>query len=69
MVELARTEAEQARIAAAVARKHAAINAAVRDRLDAQVASHMAKGLSPRQAILALMEGTTRAIPKGRSSR
>ena len=64
----AQREADRTRIAAAMARRHAALNVIVRDRLQQTVAAHMRAGLNPRQAILAVLEGTQKGIENGRSS-
>lgn len=68
LAEIAREEGDQARLAAALARKHAALNAIVRDRLESQVLSHIAGGMSYRNAVLAVLEGTTRGVAGGRNS-
>lgn len=64
----AEREAENSRIAAAMQRRHAALNVIVRDRLERSVASFMQAGLTPRQAILAILEGTTRGVEGSRVS-
>jgi hypothetical protein len=64
----ARDEGDAAKLAAALARKHAALTIIARDRLDAQVAGHLAAGLSPRKAILAVLEGSVRGVPGARVS-
>jgi hypothetical protein len=64
----AEREAERSRIAAAMQRKHAALNIIIRDQLETTVAAHMRNGLTPRQAILAILEGTTRGVEGGRVS-
>lgn len=61
-------EAQQARLAAAMQRRHAALNVIVRDRLDQTVDGFIAAGLTPKQAILAVMEGTQRGVEGGRNS-
>lgn len=66
--EAARTEGDRARLAAALARKHAALNIIVRDRLETAVAAHVAAGLSYKRAVLAVLEGTTRGVAGGRVS-
>lgn len=64
----AEREAERARIAAALQRRHAALNVLVRERLDQAVDSLMASGLSPQKALLAILEGTQRGVEGGRNS-
>ncbi len=68
LAELAREEGDKAKLAAALQRKHAALNAIVRDRLENRVAAHLAEGLDARKAILAILEGSTRGIEEGRNS-
>lgn len=64
----AEREAERTKIAAAMQRRHAALNILVRDRLDQTIDAYVAAGLKPREAILALMEGTQKAVAGGRNS-
>ncbi|PZO80538.1 MAG: hypothetical protein DI629_07300 [Mesorhizobium amorphae] len=66
--EFATREGEQARIAAALQRRHANLNLLVRDRLNQTIERHAAAGLTPRQSLLAIMEGTARGVEGGRSS-
>lgn len=61
-------EGERARVAAALQRRHAALNILARDRLTATLDGHMAAGLSPQKSLLAIMEGTSRAVEGGRAS-
>lgn len=61
-------EADKARLAAALARKHAALNAIVRDRVDAALKAHVDAGLSYPDAVLAILEGTTKGVAGGRVS-
>jgi hypothetical protein len=60
--------AEQTRIAAALQRRHAALNVIARDRLDQTIEAFKKAGLSPRNSILAIMEGTSQGIEGGRVS-
>lgn len=60
--------AEQTRIAAALQRRHAALNVIARDRLDQTIEAFKKAGLSPRNSILAIMEGTSQGIERGRVS-
>jgi hypothetical protein len=64
----AEKEAERTRIAAAMQRRHAALNILVRDRLDKTVTGFINAGMSPRKALLAVLEGTQRGIEGGRNS-
>jgi hypothetical protein len=66
--EFAERRAEQTKIAAALQRRHAALNALVRDRLDRTIDGFVAAGLPPHKAILAIMEGTQRGVEGGRNS-
>jgi hypothetical protein len=61
-------EGERTRIAAAMQRRHAALNVLVRDRLDETIGRHLGAGLTPRQALLAVVEGTQRGVQGGRNS-
>ena len=61
-------KAEEARIAAAQRRRHAALNAIRRDELDAQVDSLMADGFTPANAIVTVMEGSQRSVKSARLS-
>src|SRR4051812_23623358 len=62
----AEREAQNARISAAMQRRHAALNVIVRDRLDRAVNSFMQAGLTPRQAVLAILEGTGKGVEGAR---
>jgi hypothetical protein len=64
----AEREAERTRIAAAMQKRHAALNILVRDRLNQTVDSFIRSGLTPKQALLAVMEGTQRGVEGGRVS-
>ncbi|TGQ11233.1 hypothetical protein EN858_15030 [Mesorhizobium sp. M4B.F.Ca.ET.215.01.1.1] len=64
----AEREAERTKIAAAMQRRHAALNILVRDRLDQTVTGFINAGMSPRKALLAVLEGTQRGIEGGRNS-
>jgi hypothetical protein len=61
-------EAERIRVAAALQKRHAALNVLVRDRLHRTVDAFQAAGLSRRQALLAIMEGTQQGVAGGRDS-
>lgn len=64
----AEREAERTRIAAAMQRRHAALNILVRDRLDAAVTGYLDAGMLPKNALLAVLEGTQRGVEGGRNS-
>lgn len=64
----AEREAERTRVAAALQKRHAALNILVRDRLDQTVTSMISAGMKPRKALLAVLEGTQRGIEGGRNS-
>ncbi|TGR84269.1 hypothetical protein EN866_33375 [Mesorhizobium sp. M2D.F.Ca.ET.223.01.1.1] len=64
----AEKEAERTKIAAAMQRRHAALNILVRDRLDQTVTGFINAGMSPRKALLAVLEGTQKGVEGGRNS-
>lgn len=64
----AEREAERTKIAAAMQRRHAALNILVRDRLDAQIESYRAEGMTPQKSLLAILEGTQKGVQEGRVS-
>lgn len=64
----AEREAERTKIAAAMQKRHAALNVIVRDKLDQAIDGYINDGLTPRQALLAVVEGTQSGIRGGRSS-
>lgn len=68
LAEFAAKRAEQTKIAAAMQRRHAALNAIVRDRLDSTIDAFVRSGMTPRRAILAVMEGTQQGVEGGRNS-
>jgi hypothetical protein len=68
MAEIAREEGEQARLAAALARKQTALTIIARDRTQAQVNGLRSSGLKAKDAILAVFEGTVRGIANARKS-
>lgn len=61
-------EAERTRIAAAMQRRHKAINILVRDRQERAVTEMIAQGLHPKKALLAIIEGTQAGVTGGRKS-
>ena len=65
---LAAQDAERAQIMAALARKHAVLSALARRRVQDAVLAHVDAGLSYRKAVLAVLEGTERAVEGGRHS-
>ncbi|PAQ00900.1 hypothetical protein CIT25_17695 [Mesorhizobium mediterraneum] len=64
----AEREAERTKIAAALQRRHAALNILVRDRLDQAVTGYINAGMSPKKALLAVLEGTQKGVEGGRNS-
>lgn len=64
----AEREAERTKIAAALQRRHAALNILARDRLDGQINGFLKAGMKPRDALLAVLEGTARQVDQGRAS-
>lgn len=64
----AEREAERTRIAAAMSKRHAALNILVRDRLDQAIAGFVSAGMSPKKAVLAVLEGTQKGVQGGRNS-
>lgn len=60
--------AERTRIAAALLKKQAALNILVRDRLNQTVEAFKSAGMSPSNAILAIMEGSQQGIKGARDS-
>lgn len=68
MAEIAKEEGEKAKLAAALARKQAALTIIARDRSTAQVTGLMAQGLKASKAVLAMFEGTVRGLRDARRS-
>jgi hypothetical protein len=66
--DLTQQDADRTVIAAALQRKQVAINAVVRDRLTAHLDGMVAAGMSPRSALLAVMEGSQQGIAGARQS-
>lgn len=64
----AEREAERTKVAAALQKRHAALNILVRDRLDQAVTGMIKSGMSPKKALLAVLEGTQRGVEGGRNS-
>jgi hypothetical protein len=60
--------AERTRIAAALQKRHAALNILARDRLDQTLEAFKRAGLSPRNALLAVMEGSQQGVEGARNS-
>jgi len=61
-------DADALRVQAALAKKHAALSIMARDRVLRMVERHLASGLSYRNAVLAVFEGTTRGVQGARHS-
>lgn len=68
LLQAAKDEGDKVRILAALQRKHAALNAIARDRIDTHIGNLVAAGVRPDKAILALMEGTQKGVAGGRHS-
>lgn len=64
----AEREAERTKVAAAMQRRHAALNILVRDRLDRSISTFMSSGMTPKKALLAVIEGTQSGVEGGRNS-
>jgi hypothetical protein len=68
MKSIAEQTAERTRIAAALQKKHAALNILARDRLEQTIEAFKKAGLSPRDSLLAVMEGSQQGIAGARDS-
>ena len=69
MARFAAEEGQRAQIAAAISRRHTALNIIVRDKLEESVGYMMQAGMSPRQALLAILEGSpTKGVRNARTS-
>ena len=68
MMELARADAEADKVAAALARKHAALSAIRYAERIGHIDTLLADGVPYQKAILAVLEGTTRNVARGRES-
>lgn len=68
LTEAMREEGDKARVLAAMQRKHAALNAIARDRIETHIANLQASGMRPDKALLALMEGSQVGIDSARKS-
>lgn len=66
--KIAAEEGERAKVAAAMQKRHAALNAIIRDKIDRQVAGMTAAGLKPHQALRAVLEGINSPAPGSRAS-
>lgn len=66
--EAVKADADQLRVEAALAKKHAALSVIARDRALRMAERHLDAGLSYRKAVLALFEGTPRGVEGGRHS-
>lgn len=64
----AETEAQRTKIAAAMARRHRALNIVIRDKQMAAIETMIGQGLHPKKALLALLEGTQAGVTGGRKS-
>lgn len=61
-------QTERAKIAAAMQKRHAALNVIIRDKVDTQVKGMIAAGLAPHQALRAVLEGINSPAPGSRQS-
>lgn len=68
MAAAAKEEADKVRIAAALQRRHAMMNAIVRGRLEDHLSAALAAKLSPRDAVLSIYEGSVRPFAGARKS-
>lgn len=68
MRKWAEEEGQRTQIAAAMQRRHAALNVMTRDRLDRQIGGMLAGGLAPHQAIRAVLEGINSPTAGSRAS-
>jgi len=68
LTRFAQSRAERAKIMAAMQRRHAALNVIIRSKIDDQISQLIASGLSPKKALLAILEGTQRNVQNGRKS-
>lgn len=68
LMELARADAEAEQIAAALARKHAALSALRYNERIGHIDTLLRDGVPYQKAILAVFEGTTRNVARGRES-
>ena len=59
---------ERTKLAAALARKQAALNIIIRDKAMENIGSLMQAGLTPQQAMLAMLEGSIRGVKNARKS-
>ena len=68
VAKLAAEEGERAKLAAALVRKHAALNAIARDNLETHVGELVAGGMKPREAVRTVLLGSTKGIGGARAS-
>lgn len=68
LTRFAQSRAERAKIMAAMQRRHAALNVIIRSKIDEQVSQLIADGLSPRKALMAILEGSQRNVQNARKS-
>jgi hypothetical protein len=68
LMQFAKDEGERAKLAAMLQQKHAALSVIKRDRVNTLLSSHMKAGLSPKKAMLAVFEGSSRDLQSGRVS-
>lgn len=68
LMAFAADQASKTRIAAALAKRHAEMNAVVNDKLHERMDAYVAGGLSERQGMLAMLEGSQRNVAGARNS-
>lgn len=61
-------KADRTRIAAAMQRRHGALNLIIRDKQNESIDGMLAAGLKPKKILLAILEGTQAAVANGRKS-
>jgi hypothetical protein len=64
----AEEQGQRTKLAAALARKQTALNIIIRDKAMENIGNLMSAGLTPQQAMLAMLEGSTRGVKNARKS-
>ncbi|WP_428247211.1 hypothetical protein [Ferrovibrio sp.] len=68
LTEFAKREGEKAKLAAALEKRQAMLQALATERVETALIEHLAGGLSPVHAVLAVLEGSTRGVANARAS-
>lgn len=68
LMDFAAKEMERTRVAAALAKRHAELNAVANDKLHERMDAFTAAGLSEKQGLMALLEGSQRNVAGARNS-